>query len=376
MNAATSDVPVPTSLNGLLKTIKKSKYILTPIYEAISNSLEAIHQQVNSQAVAPKIKVILNFSGLIEESKELENIVISDNGSGFTDESFGRFSKLLDDSKGYNNRGSGRIQILHRYERFEVESYFVRNGFNYKRNFSCDAKRFIYDLDEQSDVGNCLIGSVLTLKVKSEKPKENLYFDNLSILEFSNEIKNHFMLRMYLDSVKKYTVPEIEIEFTKNGITTDSYKITKSSVHSPFSKGVVEIPFQTFDTKGDKVEMVDVDDKKEILNWANFKISSSDLDKNGMFLCSKDIPVESLKFDFLNKTEVVDGYRYLTVFYGDLLDQPENVSHSVDRFTFPKSSDVVDDINAGNLLLEEGERYLFIDKIYNEIEQVESPQVH
>ena len=47
---------------------------------------------------------------------------INDYGVGFNDKEFERFTKLHDNSKGYNNQGSGRIQYMHFFENTKFES--------------------------------------------------------------------------------------------------------------------------------------------------------------------------------------------------------------------------------------------------------------
>jgi hypothetical protein len=122
-----SNAVVQTSFSGLMDSIKKSKYPLAPVYEAITNSLEAIFQKIYQENESPEITVIFDFTGLLEKEATFSSVTVLDNGVGFNDDNYKRFQTLLDKSKGYNNRGSGRIQYVHRFKKIEVESYFHAN---------------------------------------------------------------------------------------------------------------------------------------------------------------------------------------------------------------------------------------------------------
>jgi hypothetical protein len=133
------------SLDGMLDFIPKSRRALTPIYEAISNSLEAISERraAGGWTETGVISVRLDFRGLLAETRSLERIVVTDNGIGFDDTNFARFETFLDRTKGYNNRGSGRVQFLHFARRIEVTSHFMKDGQLKRRHFMCNLKTFV-----------------------------------------------------------------------------------------------------------------------------------------------------------------------------------------------------------------------------------------
>ena len=108
------------NLSGAMDLIKMSKNPLSPIYEAMTNSLEALAQRNVEEEFSGELVVNCYFTGLLEESKELEQVEITDNGIGFTGENYNRFCEFFDKSKGYDNRGAERLQYFHRFHQIKV----------------------------------------------------------------------------------------------------------------------------------------------------------------------------------------------------------------------------------------------------------------
>lgn len=100
------------SFKGLLKLIAKSSETYQPIFEAFTNSIEAIRGRFKENIFEGKIYIKI-YANELTSNKDFDSIVIEDNGVGFDSECFNRFNKLWDDSKGYKNKGSGRIQYVH-----------------------------------------------------------------------------------------------------------------------------------------------------------------------------------------------------------------------------------------------------------------------
>ena len=101
------------------RQIRKHSSYLQPIFEAISNSLE-------SKGVS-KIEVALSCNKtLSSDFHDFQSVHVTDNGEGFTDENFERFVTLFDDTKGYNNFGTGRIQFLHYFKYTQIRSVYKK----------------------------------------------------------------------------------------------------------------------------------------------------------------------------------------------------------------------------------------------------------
>ena len=116
---------------GTIPKIKKSKNKLQPLFEAITNSLESL-QLVEDQNFQKRIKIqILLNKNLLSSEKEkfdFQEFLIEDNGIGFTDSEFDRIVNLNDNRKGFLNKGTGRVQFLHFFEKSQYSSLYRKNG--------------------------------------------------------------------------------------------------------------------------------------------------------------------------------------------------------------------------------------------------------
>lgn len=361
----------PINLKGAMGLIKKSKYPLAPVYEATTNSLEAIAQKQYGRDEERVIEVKFYFSGLVDEIKNLQRIDIYDNGIGFNDENYERFRTLLDNSKGYNNRGSGRIQYLHRVDRVEVESFFEKEGRIYKRDFSCDNQDYITNHNCEISGESTHTGTTISLIGFNFSEEEQAFFDELKIQDIKNDIKKKFLLRFHLGKEKEdLTVPTIKISFLKNEDEVGTETISAEDIPSPQEHGDIDISYvKVKDQKADEIEWVAVPEKKETLHWAHFKLPEAELEENGVYLCSKDVPVEDLPFKEVKKKESVDGNRYITCVYGGILDNEEYVSHSVDSFTFPDQKETEKALKQ-DLFFDPEKEFLFSDDIKREVNKV------
>lgn len=111
------------------KRVKKHSSFLQPIFEAVSNSLEATKGK--DDTIVIRLKVSRSST---PDKYEFNSIEIQDTGCGFNKENLDRFYHLFDESKNFNNLGSGRIQYLHFFTHTEIRSVYLENGKKKKRN--------------------------------------------------------------------------------------------------------------------------------------------------------------------------------------------------------------------------------------------------
>jgi hypothetical protein len=357
------------NLNGAMDLIKMSKNPLTPIYEAITNSLEALAQKGTTNSLH-EIEVILYFGGLLDNQKELQQVDIIDNGAGFTEENWSRFKEFFDKSKGYDNRGTGRLQYFHRFEHVKVDSVFENEGQYYRRVFSCNKSNFINDDNFENpkpvDLNTNSYHTKVSLCNYLGEGIEKEFFDELNIEQFVGFIKSHFLLRFYLDNKKDHLqAPNVKITFIKAGDIIGEQSISPENMPSPQQEGEISVHYMKISYPELKSDGLETLSRKEVIKWAHFVVPDSELSKNGIYLCSKDIPVEQLNFDQLKKNEQLDGKRYLTAFYGEVFDNPKNVSDSVDCFKLPEKKNI--EKISDDMFFNADEEFLFIDSIQDEI---------
>ncbi len=359
-------------LDGMMHFVPKSRRPLAPIFEAISNGLEAIADRLKETESAEPGRITIRFfydTGLLPtEAKTLKRIEISDNGIGFDDRNYGRFATFFDRSKGYNNRGSGRVQFMHFAQMIEVTSHYHINGNGFKRHFLCNPKTYITDSVNEPAERLEASGSTVAMSLFYHDNEAKKYFDALTLVDLQRALKSQYLLRMHLaKSQKPDTVPSFCIEFYHNENLAETGKLTVQDIPTP-STGDIHVSYvKVKNPKADDIEWVQQVQHKEKLHWAHFKLNESDLAENGVVLCSKDIAVQPLRFDAIKKADVLDGCRYLTAVYGGALDKADHVSHTVDRFTLPKRADV-EKAAHDDLFFDPTKEYLFFDDIEQAVE--------
>ena len=125
--------------------------------------------QVYSEAVANAIDAKADYIEIDIKIKsyndpESLNLRISDNGEGFTDESFNRFSSLLD-AKDKKHKGLGRLLFLEYFKGVSIRSVFsLGKGRKFLFDEKFKGKFSLYDVPSSEHSGTILeFGNVLAL---------------------------------------------------------------------------------------------------------------------------------------------------------------------------------------------------------------------
>lgn len=356
------------------KIIKKSENPIIPLIEGLVNSFDSIKQRQALATFTPYISITLNYDkDLLDDAKSilLKSISIEDNGIGFTDECFQRFKNLADGSKLLNNRGTGKIQMFHRFESISVNSFFSENGSFYNVNF----KYSINDILESNEPKTLVADysenrTIVTLDEFYGSPEEQEFFVGFTkdIDVLKKEIFKYLLLRLYFE---KETGLSISIKININGNEISSTKISPSDVPSPYKTEDVFINrvkpcIDKSKSGGYSSVQWEVVDSKTKLSLTTFKLPNNEIDGNGVFLCSKSILIERYKFPILRKNASYEGFRYITSIGGDLLDDSANVNQSADGFNFPAKKQVENKVKQGELF-ESEQTFIFWEDIKDSI---------
>lgn len=287
-----------------------------------------------------------------DENVSLNDIKVVDNGSGFNDVSYERFTQILDKTKGYNNRGTGRLQYIHRFAEVSIDSHFAERDTWLRRQFKCNKQKFIYtDIEGVKGIwgteNSVLSKYQTTVHMKGFKAinGDHNFLKKLSFDSFVSLIRSQFSLRAYLDKKKEINVPTFTLRFEYQ-VDTDSSEIRlkPEDFRAPKQEGSFEVNYHRacLDKKS-KVEFQrDQETPPETIKWAVFEFNENEITSHGAYLCSKDIPVEEINNPILSKKTSFNGKKKITAFYGDYLDKPNHVNDAVDSFTIKKRNQVTE----------------------------------
>lgn len=360
--------------------VKKAKSPFSPIKEAITNAMDSIvKRQESGISFIPKISVILNFI----EKKDLYNpenskyllssISIVDNGEGFIQKNIERFKNLGERSKGLNNRGTGKVQLFCRFKQIDIESIFYED--NKWKKFTSTWKRNGDYTDSISYIGKENDNKTTVMMSYLINDKEHEYYGEYlkDIENLKRDILKNFLLRLWLGSSS--TNQSIEIKTMINEHEKDSFIYNEKTIPVPDKEDTIKIHTQKADiykdTKG-KIKVTWLSTEPSYtLNFYRFKLNASEINENGVYICSKNIVVEPFSFSAVKKTANFDGARYISCVSGNLLDASDNVSQSVESFNFPLKREVEKDLKeeTGELFNQEN-IFVFWDEIKEKINLV------
>ena len=305
---------------GRIQKITKSTDRLQPIYEAFTNAIEAI-KEISVGEIT--IQICLNKSLFQDtnENLEFESLIVKDNGVGFNPTEFNRFLNLDDTSKGIGNKGSGRIQFIHYFEKIEFESIYAdessKTGFK-KRLFTLSK-------NEAFIKNNAIVKHVADDETTEEwtgtivrflNPLDNnerSYFKSISVEEVKESIRNRYLALL---CKHRDHLPKISIQRIINGIQESQGTLCKDMIPEIDQDKDINVKYVKINQEG-KVEKTA---KIETLNLKGFKINKMDLPKNGLKITSKGEIAKSYKLECLRDDDVIEDFRYLFLLSGSVLD--------------------------------------------------------
>lgn len=320
-----------TRYDGRIQKIAKSTDKLRPIYEAFINSYEAI-KNISEGKITISIQFNKTLYSEKNEDLEFDNITIEDNGIGFNNEEFTRFLNLDDTSKGIGNKGSGRVQFIHYFEKAEYESVFEdkssstgfkKRVFTLSKNEAFLKNNAIVRLDSDEEVLATASYTILKLsnpleKTGSQKQENRSFFKSLSTEDLKINIRNKF-LALFCDN--KNNLPEIKLQRTINCIVDfeNEKTITQKDIPNIDKSDRIDVYYSKINMEG-KIEK---STNKEVLNFKSFKIPQNELAKNSIKLVSKGEIAKEIKLDNLASDDLIDNNRYLFLLSGDIIDNAE-----------------------------------------------------
>lgn len=286
------------SWRGLLKGFPKATNIMQPLFEAFTNSLEAIDmRKKQGDSFSPYIHLDFYFNHNIENDNDgLTRLVITDNGIGFDDENFNRLKVFKDDTKGYENRGSGRIQLIHSFITATYESIYKQDGiYKFRKFILSRAESFLQQnsiLRLEKDVNaddNSEIKTILRLDDLRTK-SDIKFFNSQEIQDIKETILDHYILYFCLN---KSCLPEIVINYYHNTNIIATRTIKAEDIPNvSHDDETISVPISKISSDMKRVETLD--DNIEV-NIKSYKLPQGQLKKNSVKVTCKGEVVDSVK---------------------------------------------------------------------------------
>lgn len=366
------------TLKNSCALIGMAKDIFSPLKEAITNSLDAITQrQAENEIFTPEISVSVHFKSsknlLGEETHTLDCITIEDNGIGFNTLNLKRFKDFAENTKGLNNRGTGKIQIFCRFSEIYIDSSFNEDGKGHnlkaKWNLSGEYDESVSPDMEMPTAPKTIVKMSSFSGDEKEQDFYKRYLNNISDLR--RDILKRFLLRLWLGATEHHLT--LTIRTFSGSSKQDEFTFNQTNLPTPDKEEAIIIYTEQAEISWDKkdkdkitVEWKPVEPKSQ-LTIHRFKLAHTEMDENGIYVCSKNIVVEPFKFPAVRKNANFKGFRYLTSISGSVLDDPTNVNQSVDGFKFPSKKKIEADLKDGPTLFNQENKFVFWDEIKDKV---------
>lgn len=355
-------VPQTFSYESLMKRrVKKHSSFYQPIFEAVSNALEAINGKDDRIIVRLKVS-----KSLIQDVFFFNSIEVEDTGCGFTKDNLQRFFDLFNESKGYNNLGTGRIQFLHFFKHTEFHSvYFDTDEKKRKQIDICLSTNFIkkektpiwvsFPEDVAEDIPT---GTTVSFYLPCDE-KDKTSYEEIDTDGVLNKIFTHYLGRLCLS---KGNMPTISVEYYINE-THDQTKdrfITDKNIPDVDYQDKISVHYKKLNSTGNGfVEQNDA----EAFEIKSFMLPSNVQKKNEIKLTSKNETVDAanVDFSFVSRARIEEGKNMLCLISSSFLTQQDTDLRG--KLNIYTKSEFLREKN----FFEIEEKHIFIDDVQEEV---------
>lgn len=309
---------------GVIRDVNRSKVSLQPVYEAFTNSLEAIRikEKIN-KGFKGKIEIKIYSTQNTDQSYTFSKLQISDNGVGFDDKEFKRFNTYKDFTKGFKNLGSGRIQYTHYFDSTKVKSIYLNSGKYREREFYVSKK-------EDYLKKNSIIFHKKDIEIEAKSSGTTLTFEGLldqtrNIYHTLNDVNlKDSLLKRYIQyfCLNKNSLPEIILEHYVFNDKESQSTISKSDIPKIDKTDNVKVHYSKL---SDDAKSIIETEKFETFTINSYKLDKSFLKQNDLKLTSKHEVVENFEVNLssLSKDEVIDNSHFLFLVSSEYLDDKD-----------------------------------------------------
>jgi len=274
---------------AVLNEVSKNNVPLQPLFEGFTNAFEAI-ALLKSDPSEHQITVKVFYDQGLFDEKRMNKIVIEDTGIGFNDQEFRRFLTFKDTRKGFHNRGSGRLQLIHFFSSVQYESVFEGNGEFKARKFHLSKSapflkvNAIAYLDEYGSREDTHPHTSLTLSGLLST-KDQVAYD-MTLANYKEAIINRYI--QYF-CAHRDALPKIVFQAYKGNVPDEVLGITADDIPAIDSQEVFSLNYQT-------PSGLQFQDETEEFTVQAFRIPKTKLGRNVITLTSKGEIVEEKDF--------------------------------------------------------------------------------
>lgn len=310
---------------GIIEDESKSDNPLTPIFETITNALEAIKLKDTNRSYSQDDNLTISIHVTdVEGGQKLHHIDIQDTGIGFNPEQFFAFTTYKYNKKGFNNKGCGRFQSLLFFKYCRYISTFCHEGIFYNLDFDFST--------ENANSKGIKINKFDTTKSINTGTTVSLFpiegdctYDALDTSTLKKELIKKYAMEFILH---KGHIPSISIREYKNGILTQEelieYGLDIPEVSHTMNFELCYKKLEFLD--GGQIEIVDVIEK-ESFALSVVPFSSDILNFNEVFVCAKRESIKNIEFNAFAKDDTLNQKRFLCFVSSEVFDKPTNIDN-------------------------------------------------
>jgi hypothetical protein len=288
----------PKNAANLLFSSTSLEYVY---FEAIANSIDA---------GASEVKIAIQISSFTEP--ETLRISILDNGKGFDEDNFNRFSNLLD-RLDPQHKGIGRLVYLSYFSEIFVDSAF-----------GMQRRHFIFndEFDGDCSIDNLVEECYSTVIELTGYSKERIHkYDYISHVKLKHSILNHFLPRFY----------QLKMESRSLTITISVETDNPSSDHD-FYAGSSRLSVDDLPELREKIvpDESDLLAKFRMLYSIERRISEPKSVISAICADNRTLPVK-----IISDGNTPNGFQMIFILYSDYFDGKTNATR--EAFTFDES---------------------------------------
>ncbi|MDN3551004.1 ATP-binding protein [Mucilaginibacter aquaedulcis] len=274
---------------AVLNEVSKNNVPLQPLFEAFTNAFEAI-ALLKKDPSEHQITVRISYDPGLFDEKRMSQIVIEDTGIGFNDNEFRRFLTFKDTRKGFHNRGSGRLQLIHFFSSVQYDSVFEENGqFKMRRFHLSKSAPFLKEnaiayLDDYSSSKDTFSHTSLMLSGLLSAKDQTAY--DMTLANYKEAIINRYI--QYF-CAHRNALPKIVLQAYNGNEPDEVLEITAEDIPAIDSQEVFSLNYQAHGAFQSL-------EKLEEFTLQAFRIPKTKLGKNVITLTSKGEIVEEKNF--------------------------------------------------------------------------------